>query len=83
MAENVLSPDDKQAWLRLADSWLQMLPKQSESQGAAQVERRRQIIPLKEAATPQIFGDVSNIEQLATTARIRMVPLPPRLGIYR
>jgi hypothetical protein len=32
MAENALSPDDKQAWLRLADSWLQMLPKQPEPQ---------------------------------------------------
>jgi hypothetical protein len=30
MAENAVNPDDKQAWLRLADSWLQMLPKQPE-----------------------------------------------------
>jgi hypothetical protein len=30
MAENARSPLDKDAWLRLADSWLQMLPKQSE-----------------------------------------------------
>jgi hypothetical protein len=31
MAENTRSPLDKDAWLRLADSWLQMLPKQPES----------------------------------------------------
>jgi hypothetical protein len=30
MAENAINPDDKQAWLRLGDSWLQMLPKQAE-----------------------------------------------------
>jgi len=30
MAENARSPLDKDAWLRLADSWLQMLPKQPE-----------------------------------------------------
>ena len=30
MAENARNPLDKDAWLRLADSWLQMLPKQSE-----------------------------------------------------
>jgi hypothetical protein len=29
MAENAINPDDKNAWLRLADSWLQMLPKQA------------------------------------------------------
>jgi hypothetical protein len=29
MAENARNPDDKQAWLRLADSWLQMLPKEA------------------------------------------------------
>jgi hypothetical protein len=28
MAENAINPDDKQAWLGLADSWLQMLPKE-------------------------------------------------------
>jgi hypothetical protein len=28
MAENAINPDDKQSWLKLADSWLQMLPKQ-------------------------------------------------------
>jgi hypothetical protein len=27
MAKNAINPDDKHAWLRLADSWLQMLPK--------------------------------------------------------
>jgi hypothetical protein len=32
MAENAISADDKQAWLRLADAWLQMLPKQPEPQ---------------------------------------------------
>jgi hypothetical protein len=32
MAENAHSPDDKQAWLRLADSWLQMLPKEFQPQ---------------------------------------------------
>jgi hypothetical protein len=30
MAANAINPDDKQAWLKLADSWLQMLPKESE-----------------------------------------------------
>jgi hypothetical protein len=30
MAENAINPDDRQAWLRLADSWLQMLPIQAE-----------------------------------------------------
>ena len=30
MAENAVNPDDKQSWLKLADSWLQMLPKQAE-----------------------------------------------------
>ena len=29
MAENAINCDDKQAWLKLADSWLQMLPKQA------------------------------------------------------
>jgi hypothetical protein len=28
MADNAINPDDKQAWLKLADSWLQMLPKE-------------------------------------------------------
>jgi hypothetical protein len=32
MAANAISPDDKQAWLKLADSWLQMLPKESTPQ---------------------------------------------------
>jgi hypothetical protein len=32
MAENARSPLDKDAWLRLADSWLQMLPKRPETQ---------------------------------------------------
>jgi hypothetical protein len=32
MAENAINPNDKQAWLRLADSWLQMLPRQSQAQ---------------------------------------------------
>jgi hypothetical protein len=32
MAENARSPLDKDAWLRLAESWLQMLPKRPESQ---------------------------------------------------
>jgi hypothetical protein len=31
MARNARSPEDKQAWLKLADAWLQMLP-QSEQQ---------------------------------------------------
>ena len=30
MADNARSPLDKDAWLRLADSWLQMLPKHAE-----------------------------------------------------
>jgi hypothetical protein len=29
MAANAVSADDKQSWLRLADSWLQMLPRES------------------------------------------------------
>jgi hypothetical protein len=32
MAENARSPLDKDAWLRLANSWLQMLPQRSETQ---------------------------------------------------
>jgi hypothetical protein len=32
MAENAINPDDKNAWLRLADSWLQMLPKQAQTE---------------------------------------------------
>jgi hypothetical protein len=32
MAENAINPDDKNAWLRLADSWLQMLPKQVQTE---------------------------------------------------
>jgi hypothetical protein len=27
MAANAISADDKQSWLNLADSWLQMLPR--------------------------------------------------------
>jgi hypothetical protein len=30
LADNARNPLDKDAWLRLADSWLQMLPKQAE-----------------------------------------------------
>jgi hypothetical protein len=29
MAANAVNPDDKASWLRLADSWLQMLPKEA------------------------------------------------------
>jgi hypothetical protein len=29
MAENAADPDDKMSWLKLADAWLQMLPKQT------------------------------------------------------
>lgn len=36
MAENARSPLDKDAWLGLADSWLQMLPKRPESQSEPQ-----------------------------------------------
>jgi hypothetical protein len=32
MAENAINPDEKQAWLRLADSWLQMLPKEAHTE---------------------------------------------------
>ena len=32
MAENARNPLDKDAWLKLADSWLQMLPKRPEPQ---------------------------------------------------
>jgi hypothetical protein len=32
MAENAINPDDKNAWLRLADSWLQMLPKEAQAE---------------------------------------------------
>jgi len=32
MAENAINPDDKQAWLRLANSWLQMLPKEAHAE---------------------------------------------------
>jgi hypothetical protein len=28
MADNAVSTDDKQAWLKLADSWLQLLPQE-------------------------------------------------------
>jgi hypothetical protein len=32
MAEKAISSHDKQAWLKLADSWLRMLPKEPSSQ---------------------------------------------------
>ena len=31
MADNAISHDDKQAWLKLAYCWLQMLPKAAEA----------------------------------------------------
>jgi hypothetical protein len=33
MAENAMSPDDKTAWLKLADAWLQMLPRNDQQLG--------------------------------------------------
>ena len=36
IAENVRSPLEKDAWLRMADSWLHMRPKQPESQSEPQ-----------------------------------------------
>jgi hypothetical protein len=32
MAENAIGSDDKQAWLKLADSWLQLLPRDTARQ---------------------------------------------------
>jgi hypothetical protein len=36
IAENVRSPLEKDAWLRMANSWLNMRPKQIESQSKPQ-----------------------------------------------
>jgi hypothetical protein len=35
MAENAVNPDDKQAWLRMAGSWLRMLPIQAKPENWA------------------------------------------------
>jgi hypothetical protein len=35
MAENAVAPDDKASWLKLADAWLQMLPKHASALGAS------------------------------------------------